>query len=108
MEDLRSEIINIKEFVSYQDGAIVSRELIKKEAGNVTIFAFDKGESLSTHSAPFDAMVEIIDGEAKITIDNVDYYLKEGELIIMPANIPHGLVAIEQFKMILTLIKSEK
>jgi quercetin dioxygenase-like cupin family protein len=108
MENLKSKIININEFVEYQEGSIVSRELVKKDAGNITIFAFEKGESLSTHSAPFDAMIQIIDGKAEITIDNVKYNLKEGELIIMPANIPHGLVAIERFKMILTLVKSEK
>ncbi|KZX15289.1 cupin domain-containing protein [Methanobrevibacter curvatus] len=108
MENLKSKIINIGDFVEYQEGSIVSRELVKKNAGNITIFAFEKGESLSTHSAPFDAIVQIIDGKAEITIDNLKHYLKEGELIIMPANIPHGLLAIERFKMILTLIKSEK
>ncbi|MDR3063318.1 MAG: cupin domain-containing protein [Methanobrevibacter sp.] len=108
MENLKSKIINIGNFVEYQEGSIVSRELVKKNAGNITIFAFEKGESLSTHSAPFDAIVQIIDGKAEITIDDFKHCLKEGELIIMPANIPHGLLAIERFKMILTLIKSEK
>ena len=102
-----SEVITINDLLDYQEKSVVSRELVKKEAGTLTIFAFDKGEGLSTHSAPFDAVVQVIDGKAKITIDGVDNIVEKGQMIIMPANIPHGLVAIEAFKMILTMIKSE-
>ena len=102
-----SEVITINDLLDYQEKSVVSRELVKKEAGTLTIFAFDKGEGLSTHSAPFDAVVQVIDGKAKITIDGVDNIVEKGQMIIMPANIPHGLVAIESFKMILTMIKSE-
>ncbi|KZX14465.1 cupin domain-containing protein [Methanobrevibacter filiformis] len=106
--DLISKTIVINELIDYQKGSVVSREIIKKEAGTVTIFAFDKGEGLSTHSAPYDAIVQIIEGKAKITIDSKDNFLEAGEMIIMPANISHGLIAIEEFKMILTMLKSKK
>jgi quercetin dioxygenase-like cupin family protein len=91
--------------VEYQHGSVVSRTIINKPAGTVTVFAFDEGQSLSTHSAPFDAMVQILDGEAVITISGVDYDMKKGEMIIMPANEPHGLRATRKFKMMLTMVK---
>jgi quercetin dioxygenase-like cupin family protein len=108
MEDIKSKPIKIDNLAEYQDESVVSREIIKKEVGTVTIFAFDKGQGLSEHSAPFDAMVQIVDGVAEITISGNKNIVKKGELIIMPANEPHALFANEPFKMILTMIKSEK
>ena len=90
----------------YQDGSVVSRTLINKKTGTVTFFAFDKGQSLSEHTAPFDALVQVLEGEVKITINKIEYNLPEGFSIIMPANIPHGLRAVKRFKMLLTMIKS--
>lgn len=93
--------------VDYAKDAIVSKTLIKKESGTVTLFAFDKGQSLSEHTAPFDAMVQIMEGEeAIIIIDGIEHNLSSGEFIIMPANIRHGVEARSQFKMLLTMIKS--
>lgn len=106
LEDLKGKVLNLKELVDYQEGAVVSREIIKHETGTVTIFAFDKGQGLSEHTAPFDAMVQIIDGEAEITISGKKHVLEAGEMIIMPANEPHALYASEPYKMILTMIKS--
>ena len=93
--------------VEYAKEAIVSKTLIKKETGTVSIFAFDKGQGLSEHTAPFDAMVHIIDGEAIIIIDGKEHKVSDGEFIIMPANITHAVDARNQFKMILTMIKSK-
>ncbi|MHA1557164.1 MAG: cupin domain-containing protein [Candidatus Heimdallarchaeota archaeon] len=95
------------EIIDYQDGSVVSRQLIKKAAGNVTLFSFDKDEGLSEHTAPFDALVYITDGKGEITIDKKIHNLSTDEMIIMPANIPHALFARERFKMILIMIKSE-
>ncbi len=107
-EDIKSKALSVEGLIDYQDNSVVSRELIKKELGTVTIFAFDKGQGLSEHSAPFDAMVQIVDGEAEITIDGVKNTVKEGEMIIMPANIPHALQAVNMpYKMMLTMIKSD-
>lgn len=106
MDDLKSKTINIGNLIDYQEGAVVSREIIKKETGTVTIFAFDNGEGLSEHSAPFDAMVQVLEGEALITINGEENTVKAGEMIIMPADIPHALHAVENYKMILTMIKS--
>ena len=90
----------------YQKDSIVSRTLIDKNTGTVTFFAFDKGQGLSVHTAPFDALVYLLDGEAEISISGKPFSLKQGEMIIMPANEPHALKAVKQFKMILTMIKS--
>ena len=107
MEDLKAKPINIENLIDYQIDSVVSMEVIKKELGTVTLFAFDKGQGLSEHSAPFDAMVQIIDGEAEITIDGKSNNVSKGQMIIMPANIPHALQAVnEPYKMILTMIKS--
>lgn len=108
MNDLKGKAIEISNLAEYQEESVVSREIIKKEVGTVTIFAFDKGQGLSEHSAPYDAMVQIVDGEAEITISGNANTVKKGELIIMPANEPHALAAIKPFKMILTMIRSEK
>jgi quercetin dioxygenase-like cupin family protein len=115
--DLNLKIMETNEFergkefvqtsvVDYAPGAVVSRTIIKKQTGTVTVFAFDKGEGLSEHTAPFDAMVQIIDGKAEIFIDRIAHELETGQSIIMPANIPHALKAIERFKMVLIMIKS--
>ena len=105
MNTLASAVLNIKDLVSYQTGSVVSRTLIEKSVGTVTVFAFDHGQGLSEHTAPFDAFVQIIDGTADITIDGYLHTVKEGEMIIMPANRPHSLKANPQFKMLLTMIR---
>ena len=92
--------------VDYQDGAIVSREVLKKTTGTVTLFAFDAGQGLSEHTAPFDALVQVVDGEAEITIAGKRHRVRAGELILMPANQPHALKAGQRFKMLLTMIRA--
>jgi len=101
-----SEKANLASLVDYANDAVVSKTLIKKESGTVTLFSFDKGQGLSEHTAPFNAMVQVVDGEAIVTIANKEYELAAGEFIIMPANVPHALEAKQQFKMLLTMIKS--
>ena len=93
------------DLVEYQEGSIVSRCLIDEKSGTVTVFAFDEGQQLSEHTAPFDALVEIVDGSAIIKIDGNDHRLAMGQQIIMPANIPHAVRAEERFKMVLILIR---
>jgi quercetin dioxygenase-like cupin family protein len=92
--------------VDYQTGAVVSRQITKAENGNVTLFAFDAGQELSEHTTPFDALVQLLDGEAEIKISGKPSLLKAGEAIIMPANQPHALKAVTKFKMLLTMIKT--
>lgn len=106
MEDLKAKVLEVEELIDYQEGSVVSREIIRKETGTVTIFAFDKGEGLSEHTAPFDAMVQIVDGKAEITISGNKNVLEKGDMIIMPANEPHALTALEKYKMVLTMIRS--
>ena len=101
----KGQKFNFNESVSYAAGSVVSKILLRNEKGNVTLFAFDEGEMLSEHTAPFDAIVQVIDGKANIIIDGVENELVTGETIIMPANIPHAVVAVEKFKMLLTMIK---
>ena len=103
--DIKEKIITLAELVSYQEGSIVSREIIKKDTGTVTVFAFDKGQGLSEHTAPFDAMVHILDGTANIRIGERSFDVKVGESIVMPANKPHSLQAKEKFKMLLIMVK---
>lgn len=105
-EELKAKTLKIADLIEYQEGSVVSREIIRKETGNVTIFAFDKGEGLSEHTAPFDAMVQVIDGKAEIIISGKNNMLSAGEMIIMPANDPHALNAVSRFKMVLTMIRS--
>ena len=100
-----TEVHESVKLAEYQEGTIVSRTVIDKETGTVTVFAFAKGQGLSEHTAPFDAMVQIIDGEADIFISGKKYNLKNGEQIIMPADEPHALTANVPFKMILTMIR---
>lgn len=101
-----AQTIRITDLADYQEGSIVSRTIIDKKIGTVTFFAFDKGQGLSEHTAPFDAMVHIIDGEAEVVISGKLFHVKEGQMIIMPANEPHSLKAVKRFKMILTMIRS--
>jgi quercetin dioxygenase-like cupin family protein len=99
-----SEVLHMAELVSYQDGSVVSRQITRAEAGNVTLFAFDRDQGLSEHTAPFDALVFVLDGEAEIKISGKPFHLKAGEAIIMPANEPHAVKASTRFKMLLTMI----
>jgi len=92
--------------VDYQDGSVVSREIMKGKTGTVSLFSFDAGEGLSEHTAPFDALVFILDGKAEITISDKPMVLSKGEAVVMPANQPHALKAVERFKMLLIMIKS--
>jgi quercetin dioxygenase-like cupin family protein len=92
--------------VAYQAGSIVSREIMSRPTGTVTVFAFDAGQGLSEHTAPFDAMVSVLDGEVEITISGNKHLLKTGDMIVMPANQPHALKAVTKFKMLLVMIKS--
>ena len=100
----KSEILKIAEMANYQEAAVVSRQITKADAGNVTLFAFDKDQGLSEHTAPFDALVHILEGEAQITISGRAFELKAGDAIVMPANEPHALLAVQRFKMLLTMI----
>ncbi|HVM72498.1 MAG TPA: cupin domain-containing protein [Anaerolineales bacterium] len=99
-----SETLALADLVAYQPGAVVSRQVVKAAGGNVTLFAFDEGQELSEHTAPFDALVHILDGEAEIKISGLPYQLMAGTAIIMPANAPHALLARKKFKMLLTMI----
>ena len=103
---LFSKALNMAALVDYQSGAVVSRTVIAKKTGTVTLFSFDKGQGLSTHSAPFDALVLILDGAARITISGKSLRAKSGDLVIMPADAPHALKAAQPFKMALVMIKS--
>ena len=105
-QDVKKEVLNLDSMLDYQQGSIVSRALINKEVGTLTLFSFDKGESLSEHTVPFDALVYVFDGEAEILISGEKFKLNKGQMIIMPANEPHALNAIEKFKMMLIMIKS--
>jgi quercetin dioxygenase-like cupin family protein len=103
--DLRSRALDLAGLVAYQDGSIVSREVVSRPAGTVSAFAFDEGERLSEHTAPFDAMVIGLDGEADVTIGGKVSRIKPGQMIIMPAGVPHALAAVTPFKMLLVMIK---
>jgi len=97
--------LNLLDLADYQTGAIVSRTILDKPVGNVTFFVFDEGQRLSEHTAPFDALVNVLDGEAGITIAGQPFIVKAGEIIIMPANQPHAVKAVRRFKMLLTMIR---
>ena len=101
-----ADVMKVKELVSYQEGSVVSRTLIKKSAGTVTLFAFAAGEGLSEHTAPFAALAHIIEGEAEITVGEERRAVSMGEIIILPANEPHALHARRPFKMMLTMIRA--
>ena len=104
-EEIKARVLSAKELVGYQEGSVVSREIVKGDTGTVSVFAFDEGEGLSEHTAPFDALVHVLDGEVEVTIAGNPLHLKESEMVIMPAGSPHSLRALSRFKMILTLIK---
>jgi quercetin dioxygenase-like cupin family protein len=99
------QVKNLSDLVKYQENAVVSSEVIKKDTGIITVFAFDKGQGLSEHTAPFDALVNIIDGQAEVTVSGKLFTVKKGEMIIMLANKPHSMKAVEKFKMFLVMIK---
>lgn len=103
----KSNTFIYKESIEYSEGAIVSKTVLKKETGNISLFAFAKGEALSEHTAPFDALIEVVEGTAEITIGGKSFILESGQNIIMPANITHAVKAVERFKMVLTMIKSD-
>jgi quercetin dioxygenase-like cupin family protein len=106
-DTLRGKAFNLEQFVDYADGSVVSKTLLKKDIGNITLFAFDKDQVLSEHTAPFDAVVYILDGEAEITIGGQPQNVSAGEMLIMPANIAHALQAKAPFKMLLVMIRGE-
>ena len=100
-----SRIFSMDKSIEYTSGGVVSKLVVNSKGGNVTLFSFVKGQGLTEHSAAFDALVQVIDGEVEITMDGKLHNLKKGDCIIMPANVPHALQAVESFKMILTMIK---
>jgi quercetin dioxygenase-like cupin family protein len=102
-----TKVENLENLVQYQTGSVVSRTLADKKSGTVTLFAFDKDQGLSEHTAPYDALVYVYDGEASITISGENYVLNKGDTIVMPANSPHSLKATTQFKMMLVMIRSD-
>jgi quercetin dioxygenase-like cupin family protein len=103
----KAKQFNFNESIEYSEGGIVSKTVMKKETGNVSLFSFDKGEALSEHTAPFDAMVQVVDGRGEIVINGESFILETGQCIIMPANITHAVKAVEKFKMVLTMIRSK-
>jgi len=105
-QDLKAQASNLSSLINYQEGSVVSRTLIDKKTGTVTLFAFDINQGLSEHTAPYDAMVQVLEGEVEVTISGKPITLKQGEITIMPANEPHALAAKTKFKMLLTMIKS--
>ncbi len=105
-EVVAAEVNRLVDLTAYQKGSVVSRTIIDKKTGTVTLFSFDEGQGLSEHTAPFDALVCLLDGEAEISIAGKPFHLKDGEMIIMPANQPHALKAVKRFKMLLTMIRS--
>lgn len=102
----KANILSLAEMAAYQEGAVVSRQITKADAGNVTLFAFDAGQELSEHTAPFDALVHILDGEAEVRIAGQPFRLTAGQAIVMPANQPHALKATRRFKMLLIMIRA--
>lgn len=106
VEKLEAQIFKLADLVEYQEGSVVSRTLIDKETGTVTLFAFDEGQGLSEHTAPFDAMAYVLDGEAEISIAGKAMRLEKGEALIMPSNKPHAVKALKRFKMLLIMVRS--
>jgi quercetin dioxygenase-like cupin family protein len=102
----KSVVFSFKDSIDYSDGGIVSKTVIKKQTGNISIFSFARGEELSEHTAPYDAMIQVVDGRGEIIIGGKSFFLEAGQSIIMPANITHAVKAAEKFKMVLTMIKS--
>jgi len=106
MEALLGQPMELANLADYQEGSVVSRTIISKKTGTVTFFAFDQGQGLSEHTAPFDALVHILEGQAEVVISGKPLHVKKGQIVIMPANQPHSLRAVQKFKMILTMIRS--
>jgi quercetin dioxygenase-like cupin family protein len=106
MSDTKPEVLKLAELVDYQEGSVVSREIIKKKTGTVTLFAFDEGQGLSEHTAPFDAAVHVLEGVAEVTISGVAHSVGAGDLLVMPAGEPHSLKAPARFKMLLIMVRS--
>jgi quercetin dioxygenase-like cupin family protein len=104
--NLTSQVARLVDLVEYQDESVVSRQIIKGNTGSVTLFAFDEGQALSEHTTPFDALVQVMDGEAEIMITGKPLRLREGDVVLMPANEPHAVRALRRFKMLLTMIRS--
>jgi len=104
--DLTAQALTLNDMIAYQDGAVVSRTLIDKKVGTLTLFAFDAGQGLSEHTAPYDATVQVLDGEAEIIIEGASFPVASGQMIIMPANRPHAVRANERFKMLLIMIRA--
>jgi len=102
----KSKVFSFSESVDYSEGGIVSKTVLKKQTGNISLFSFDRGEALSEHTAPFDALIQVVDGRGEIIIGGESFLLEAGQSIIMPANITHAVKAVEKFKMVLTMIKS--
>jgi quercetin dioxygenase-like cupin family protein len=102
----KSKVFSFKESIEYSDGGIVSKTVLKKQTGNISLFSFAKGEALSEHTAPYDAMIQVVDGRGEIIIGGESFLLETSQSIIMPANITHAVKAVEKFKMVLTMIKS--
>jgi quercetin dioxygenase-like cupin family protein len=102
----KSEVLELSEMATFQDGAIVSRAILKADAGNVTLFAFDAGQELSPHTAPYDALAHILEGEAEIKVAEQVFAVKTGQVIILPADVPHAVKAAQRFKMLLTMIRA--
>ena len=107
-EELRGIVLSLKDLVEYQEGTVASRMIVNTRAGSITLFSFDEDEGLSEHTAPYDAVVTILDGECEVWVQGVTYQMKEGETIIFPANIPHALSAVTRFKMSLTMIREKE
>ena len=103
MSDVKK--VKLENEINYQDGSVVSKQIIKKPNGNITLFAFDKDESLTEHTSPFEAVVYMVDGEMEIKIGGNPFTVEAGEIIVLPPNIPHGLIAVKKSKMLLTMIK---
>lgn len=101
----KSQVLHMADLASYQEGSVVSRQITKDDTGNVTLFAFDEGQELSEHTAPFDALVHVLDGQVEVKISGRPFELETGDAIIMPANEPHALKAVTKFKMLLTMIR---
>ena len=101
-----SDVARINDLISYQDGAVVSRSVLKKDTGNVTLFAFDAAQELSEHTTAYDALLQAVDGEGEVTIAGKSHRLRAGDIIIMPAHQPHAVKAVSRFKMLLTMIRS--
>ena len=101
----KGKVLNLEKMVEYSSGGVISKQVLKNQSGNITLFSFDKGQGLTEHTAPFDAVVQVLDGEAQIIIGGNPNLVRKGESIIMPANVSHALQAVQQFKMLLTMIK---